>query len=94
MDSNGYNDSLFRTERCYDCGKQGDLVRHEVFHGPLRSKSKKYGCWMTLCPMCHERIHKYPKYYEWIKRETQLTAMERYGWSEEDFRHVFGKSWI
>ena len=94
MDKNGYNESLFPTNRCLICGKQTDLVRHEVFHGSNRQKSKKYGCWIILCPRCHERIHSNPSAYRWIQVEMQRTAMERYGWTVEDFRNVFGKSYI
>lgn len=94
MDRNGYNDSLFPADRCFCCGKQGELVRHEVFHGPLRSKSKQYGCWVTLCVRCHQDLHSHPAAYRWLTEETQRTAMERYRWTKDDFRAVFGKSFI
>ena len=94
MDSNGYNDTLFPTEGCLICGKMGDLVRHEVFHGPYRLKSKKYGCWVKLCPRCHMEIHAMPNGYKWLRAVTQEKAMETYNWTEEDFRDVFGKSYI
>ena len=94
MDSNGYNPSLFSTDKCFLCGSQGDLVRHEVFHGPNRLKSKRYGCWITLCPMCHMSIHARPLTYKWVQGMVQDRAMEVYGWKEDDFREVFGKSWL
>ena len=94
MDRNGYNDSLFATDRCYVCGKQGDLVRHEIFHGFLRPVSKKWGCWVTLCPRCHADLHEHPADYRWLQTEAQRLAMIRHGWSLEDFRNVFGKSYL
>lgn len=94
MDRNGYNESLFPTEGCLICGKHGDLVRHEVFHGPNRLKSKRWGCWVQLCPMCHMEIHARPSGFKWLQAVTQEKAMEVYGWTEEDFRNVFGKSFL
>jgi len=94
MGNNGYNDTLFPTEGCLICGYQGDLVRHEVFQGPNRLKSKKYGCWVNLCPRCHMELHAQPSGYKWLKAVTQEKAMEVHGWTEEEFRNVFGKSYI
>lgn len=94
MDSNGYNESLFYTGRCFNCGCGDQLVRHEVFHGNNRERSKRYGCWVTLCVRCHQDLHNHPASYRWMQKETQRTAMERYGWTLEDFRKIFGKSYL
>lgn len=93
MDSNGYNASLFPTGRCYICGEGGDLVRHEVFHGPNRKKSKEYGCWVTLCPSCHMNLHAHPANYRWLQTLAMEKAKAVHGWSEEEFRDVFGKTY-
>lgn len=51
LDTNGYAPSLFPTGCCYLCKCQPpQLVRHEVYHGSLRKKSKAYGLWAELCP--------------------------------------------
>ena len=54
LDRNGYAPSIikppFEADACFICGYSGKLVRHEVFHGPNRTKSKNYGCWVKLCP--------------------------------------------
>lgn len=94
MAKNGYNESLFPTDSCFICGYEGDLVRHEVYQGSNRQRSKQHGCWVTLCPRCHMDVHNHPDKYRWLKEETQRTAMERYGWSITDFRLIFGKSYI
>ena len=94
MDSNGYNGSVFPTGRCYICGRYGDLVRHEVFHGPNRKKSKELGCWVELCPSCHMDLHENPADYRWLQRECQEKAMVWHRWGVKEFRDVFGKSYL
>lgn len=89
-----YNDSLFPTDSCYICKTEIDLVRHEIFHGSRRDASKLWGCWVTLCPRCHMEIHNNPAKYRWLQTEAQQLAMEAHRWTEEDFRYVFGKSYL
>ena len=45
LDSNGYAPSIMplKSFKCYNCDKYKDTARHEIFGGPLRSKSKQYG---------------------------------------------------
>ena len=98
LDSNGYAPSViepFETDSCCICGKSGDLVRHEVFHGPNRTKSKALGCWVYLCPKCHTELHSKDPLLDWqLRRAGQLKAMAAYNWSVEDFRERFGKSYV
>lgn len=93
MNTNGYNASLFDSAECYICHRETDLVRHEIFQGTNRSNSKKWGCWVTLCPRCHMDIHEHPAKFRWLKVEAQERAMEANGWTEEEFRLVFGKTY-
>ena len=96
LDSNGYAPSIMMDcEGCYCCGKMGDLARHEVFHGPNRTKSKALGCWVNLCPTCHDKVHTKNPEMDWqLHWEGQIKAMEYYGWSIKDFRKRFGKSYV
>ena len=98
LDSNGYAPSIIpenRQGKCYICFKQGDLVRHEPFNGANRSKSQNLGLWVTLCPFCHRMCHQYPKTYgESMKREMQSIAMQKYGWSRDDWHRIWGKSYL
>lgn len=104
MDRNGYAPSVFAADCCYfaddrytTCGSL-DLVRHEVYHhdqgGVTREMSKRYGAWVTLCPLHHAHVHNYPQLNRELQREAQRRVMQRYGWDEDQFRKHFGKSYI
>lgn len=73
-DRNGYGPSKFELEEstCYLCGHVGDVARHEVWHGPNRQRAKQDGLWVTLCPRCHEAVHKADNTtYMWLKQAAQ-----------------------
>ena len=101
LDSNGYAPSVIDAfaeldSACFLCRRRGDLARHEVFHGTAyRQKAKAYGCWVYLCPECHDRLHRIdPKLDRQLKQIGQRNAMEWYEWTVEDFRERFGKSYV
>lgn len=91
------------TQRCFICGRNGvedPLEEHHIFPGAaLRKKSEKYGLTVLLCG---KRCHREGKKSAHRNRETQLMlkqwaqrkAMEENGWSVEDWREEFGKSYI
>lgn len=100
LDSNGYAPSLLGDwSFCAICFQFAPkLQRHEVFHndmgGTLREKSKRYGLWISVCPVCHARIHAKPKAAEDLKAKAQRMAMKQYGWTVEEWRELFGKSYV
>lgn len=100
LDSNGYAPSILQWNtgvQCARCGLEDThLARHEVIHGPYRKKSKQLGLWVTVCPTCHSYIHDHPKEPEVLEfyRQAQHQAMEKYGWSREDFIREFGKNYL
>ena len=80
---------------CYICYKGGDLVRHEVFHGALRQKAKRYGLWINVCPACHAKIHFTDgKLDRLLKENAQRQAMLVYGWDKDEWRRHFGKNYL
>lgn len=92
-----------RTYRvCALCGRNGSadpLDLHHVWGGSRRRKSEKYGAVVYLChERCHERgedaVHNNYAVDLMLKSKTQRELMERLGWSEDDFRREFGKSWL
>ena len=97
LDRNGYGPRVipWPDDRCFVCGRRDrPLQRHEVFHGPYRTKSKALGCWVIVCDYCHERIHHGDDLLERkLKVIMQHRAMEKYGWSIERWRDVFGKDY-
>lgn len=101
LDSNRYASSILQWnagEQCAFCGKEHvEVVRHEIFQGHgRREKCKKYGLWITVCPLCHSYIHNNPKDKRVMEldEQAQHQAMEKYGWSVQDFRDHFGKSYV
>lgn len=81
--------------QCDLCGRWGYLDTHHIFEGQaLRRKSEKYGLKVRICRACHEDIHRHPLDYIWLKRESQLEAMQRLHWTIEDWHREFGKSYL
>lgn len=89
-------------EICFLCGGAGGydpLDRHHVFGGALRKKSEKYGLVVYLHHhSCHifgpRAVHRNRENALWLQRRAQRAAMERYGWSVEDFRREFYKNYL
>lgn len=98
LDRNGYAPSLFDTGECYFCKRITEkLDRHEVFHGQSRrDRSKRYGCWVTLCHTCHMMLHngKMPDAEAALKKECQRKAQIHYVWSTDEFIILFGKNYV
>ena len=89
--------------RCYLCGGRGTsldpLDVHHVFFGALRSKSDRYGLTVYLHHnKCHifgrDAVHVNRATDLAIKKRAQLAAMKKYGWTEQDFRDRFYKSFL
>lgn len=102
-DRNGYAPSIVQDGHCcHFCGRNGTadkLDRHEVYGGANRQKSKAFGLWVLLChDRCHitgkNAVHNNGGVRYALQRESQLRAMEEYGWSTEDFIREFGRSYL
>lgn len=87
---------------CFLCGEPAgwdSLDVHHCFNGALRKKSDKLGLTVRLHHnKCHQygknAAHRNTKTMQWIKQQAQLKAMERYGWTVEDFRREFYKNYL
>lgn len=90
--------SILSNERkCYICGNPYGLHKHHIFGGVANRKlSEKYGCWIYLCAYHHnmsdDGIHFNKELDTRIKEECQK-EFEKYE-SREDFRRIFGKSYL
>lgn len=89
--------------RCFLCGRNGandPLDRHHIFESTAyRNKSEKYGLVVYLCHnRCHifgkGAVHNNAKAMNRLHRYGQLKAMQEQGWTEDDFRREFGKSYL
>ena len=88
--------------RCFLCGRNGaidPLDRHHIFPGPYRKKSERYGLVVYLChSRCHifskTAVHNNALKMRQLQRYGQLKAMREHGWTEDDFRREFGKSYL
>ena len=70
-----------------------------IFGGSYRNKSEKYGLVVYLCgDRCHRNgslsVHRNGNQMRLLRRYGQLKAMREQGWTEDDFRREFGKSYL
>ena len=89
---------LSKSRECYVCGSTDTLHKHHVFFGTSnRKNSEEQGCWIYLCPhhhnMSNEGVHFNKELDLKLKQECQ-EAWEREKGTREDFRKVFGKSYL
>ena len=93
------------TTRCYLCGRPAayndPLDKHHIFGGckAIRDKAEEYGLTVYLHHnACHifgpQAVHVNAKNARELKAEAQRAAMERYGWTVEDFRREFYKNYL
>ena len=97
LDRNGYAPSILmgNSDFCSLCYRTDrPLQRHEVFGGPYRQKSKKYGLWLSICDECHRKIHANPKDSLRVKEWAQRNAMTVYAWTFAEWRRHFGKNYV
>lgn len=93
--------SILVTEKgkCFLCRRYGQTEKHHIFEGSGRRRlSEKYGLWVDLCHRCHNEppcgVHFNKRRDLVLKASAQIRAMSYYGWSEDDFRKHFRKSYI
>lgn len=95
--------SIIQTvDKCYICGAVSGLEEHHIFGGFNRKLSEKYGLKVKLCNRHHtgsytntsEAVHHNAGMMQELRKEIQIKAMEYYGWSIEDFRERFNKSYV
>lgn len=92
-------DSLLSNEKvCYICNAPHNIHKHHIYAGVgRRDNSEKYGCWVYLCA-AHHNMSDYGVHFNKtldldLKKLCQERWEEKYG-SREDFRRVFGKSYL
>ena len=84
---------MYTGRSCWLCGRNGTaepLDKHHIFGGAYRKKSEKYGMTVYLCHgSCHifgeKAVHSCRETMDELHRYGQKMAMERMGWTKEDF---------
>ena len=89
--------SLISNEReCFICGTTTNLNLHHIFFGVSnRKQSDKYGLWVFLCVRHHtgnEGVHFNKELDLELKQMAQNKFEETH--TREEFRAIFGKSWV
>jgi ribosome-binding protein aMBF1 (putative translation factor) len=82
---------------CELCGREGQTNEHHVFFGTAnRKQSTKYHMVARLCPDCHQNgpraVHRCRETDLILKRRYQAKFEEEH--TREEFRKIFGKSWL
>ena len=93
---------LQENDRCWLCGGNANMDAldwHHVFGGAYRAKSEKYGLKVLLHHnYCHifgsKAVHQCAEKNRQLQRYAQTVAMATYGWTEEEFREKFGRSYL
>jgi hypothetical protein len=86
------------THHCFMCGSHRWLEWHHIFGSALKKKSEKYGLVVRLCRYCHNEppngVHQNRERRKKLQAYAQNKAMQRYGWSVEDFIREFYKNYL
>lgn len=93
---------MYTGRSCWLCGRNGTaepLDKHHIFGGAYRKKSEKYGLTVYLCHgSCHifgeKAVHSCRETMDELHRYGQKLAMERMGWTKEDFMREFGRNYL
>lgn len=90
--------SLYPSERCFVCGNP-NTVTHHIYPGTGRREiSDREGCTVHLCPTHHNMsnagVHFNKKLDAWIKADCQRRWEKREGAGHDEFRALFGCSYL
>ena len=91
-----YNDiSIMPPNTLYFNEKTKDCQKHHIFGGVAnRPKSEEYGLFIWLTPDQHKYLHEHPLEMIQLKKIAQATFMNYYNKTINEFRELFGKSWL
>lgn len=89
-------------KKCWLCGRNGNgdpLERHHIFGGGRRKLSEKYDLVVYLCgERCHRlgpySAHQCSAVADELHQYGQRLAQEKYGWTRDEFREIFGANYL
>lgn len=86
------------SSKCFICRSRGWLEWHHIFGGALRNKSEEYGLKVRLCHYCHNEpprgVHQNREIRRKLQAFAQKKAMQKYGWTTEEFIEKFRKNYL
>ena len=91
--------SIIQNEKeCFICGTTNWLEEHHIFESFNRKLSEKYGLKVWLCHSHHNEppfgVHHNKDNMLKLKQVGQKTFMNHYNKTEDEFREVFGRSYL
>ena len=86
-------------EFCFLCKRKNFLIpgtdtHHMIFGTANRKLSDKDGLTCHLCHTHHMRLHQYGEHKEELQKLAQITWMEYYEKSIDEFRERYGKNYL
>lgn len=86
----------FDEDRCFLCGRYGDLEWHHIFGGANRINSERYGLIVPLCHSCHNEppdgVHFNRKAMDDLRKRGQK-AFESIA-DHDEFMKIFGENYL
>lgn len=93
-----YTPSIIQDEeRCYATGATNGLQCHHVFKGSRRKLSEKYGLKVWLRADVHRLMHDHNPPYQTLENDLKAIAQKAFednGGTREEFRAIFGASYL
>ena len=88
---------LQKDKECFVCRTTQNLHKHHIFFNTANRKlSERYGCWCFLCARHHnmsdEGIHFNKSLDLEVKKIAQAEFEKTH--TREEFREIFGRSWL
>lgn len=86
--------SLFTNNlsKCFLCGSEYQVTKHEIFRGRNRPNSMKYGLVLPLCLSCHEKYQEDSSFNDYWHKKAQKEFEKKY--SHELFMEAFRKNYL
>lgn len=81
-----------KTHECKICHSCGVTEFHHVFYGSFRKKSEEMDLVIEICPRCHDKIHRHPKEFYWLKEQYQKDWENEH--SHEAWMRIFNRNWL
>lgn len=98
LDKNGYAPSIMQKDKyCYVSGMTNcDLVRHEIFGGALRTKSKQLGLWVYLTPYWHNMSDKAVHFNKALDLRLKMEAQQKFEetHTHDEWMREIGKNYL